>query len=91
MIKVTDEDRKLMCTELGLSTEQQLIDQVRAAPDTPLPSCSTSEQITAALALDEPRLLPSDWQDSLAAYKRLDKRQRKIVDRARGWYRPRWP
>lgn len=71
----------------GVSREEELIEQVRVAlPEHHLPTCSTSEQITVALALEEPELMPSGWRDSLTAYKtRLDRRQRQIVDIERGW------
>lgn len=48
-------------------------------------SLSTSEQITVALGISRPDLMPDGW-DPLTAYKtRLDDRQRHLVDQYRGW------
>lgn len=53
---------------------------------TTIPDCPVSEHITVALAVKRYDLLPNDWADPLEAYhRRLDSRQRAIVDRYRGW------
>ena len=54
----------------------------KALPDM---AVSPSEQITIALAIDRPELMPPGWGELNAYKNRLDDRQRRLVDQYRGW------
>lgn len=51
-----------------------------------MPDCPLDVRICVALALGRYDLLPAPWTDPLAAYRRrLDDRQRAVVDASRRW------
>lgn len=60
----------------------------QATVDDAITTLSTSETIVMALAFGRADLLPSDFRDFRAAWRRLDGRQRTLVDCAA---KARWP
>ncbi|WP_282027124.1 hypothetical protein [Limimaricola cinnabarinus] len=60
----------------------------QATVDAAIAALSTSETIAVALAFGRADLLPGDYRDFRSAWRRLDRRQRTLVDLAA---KARWP